>query len=659
MTKPTVHLRPYGSWASPISAALIANGGIGLSECRFDNDNLYWLEARPADDGKRILVKLDAQNNLEDVLPNSFDVRSRVHEFGGGTYDVKNGVIVFSNVFNQRIWKSEPGTEPVPLTSKGVYRYADHCLDLKRRLVFTVREDHTFGSQEVINSIVAVSLDPSEHPGFGHVVISGRDFYSSPRVSPDGKHLVWISWNHPRMPWHGCELWIAEIDQSGNILDPKKIAGGVDESVFQPEWLPNGLLTYVSDVTGFWNLYVHDVDARSSQIMIERENDFGVSQWFFNLNTYAVVSNDLIVCTYSDKGLWRLARIAMDHSNKAYELTDIETIYTEFRSFTSDGKRVVLHAAGPEDDGAVVSLDLTDNSFSVLRSSAAPSVDPRFISKPELVTFATANGDDGYAFYYPPTNPHFIGPNDELPPLLVKSHGGPACSAFSSYNLLFQYWTSRGYAVLDVNYSGSIGFGREYRKRIDGQWGVVDVSDCELAAKHLVAEGKADLERLAITGGSSGGYTSLCALTFGQTFKAGAVHFGISDLNMIRTGTHKFGSRYPESLIGPYPEQKDLWIARSPINNMHRLAVPVIFFQGLDDRIVPPDQTEAMVKAIRQKGLPVSYIAYEDERHGFKKPENIIRTIEAEYYFVSQIFGIVPADVIEPVQIENLKITVS
>jgi dipeptidyl aminopeptidase/acylaminoacyl peptidase len=654
MTNHTKQLRPYGAWSSPISAELVATSGVRLGQTLYDNDDLYWLEGRPSEGGRQVLVRRNAQGEIGDVLPAEFNVRTLAHEYGGGPYTVKNKTVVYSNLSDQRIYKMEDGLKPVPLTEVGPYRYADYVVDWQKRIIFCVQEDHSVAGEQPINSIVAVPLDPATKLGFGDVTVCGCDFFSSPRISPDGRLLAWLSWKHPNMPWDGCELWLGHVDKSAMVSEPRKIAGGPGESIFQPEWLPGGSLTFISDRSGWWNLYIKDLYSDDAVNMTERNNDFGIPQWVFGMSTYAVVSDELIICSFSDKGLWKLAQLKMDSENGKFALTEIKSEFTEVSYFTSNGKTVAIDAAGPAIPGAIVELNLKSLHFTVAKSSASSTVDPKYISAPEPITFDTANGEIAYAFFYPPNNPEFLGTKDELPPLLVKSHGGPTGSASSTFNLGIQYWTSRGFAVVDVNYGGSSGFGREFRQRLNGQWGVVDVQDCENVAAHLVKTGKVDGNRLAITGGSAGGYTTLCALTFGNTFKAGASHFGVSDLKLLMDDTHKFESRYGDTLIGPYPEAKDLYVSRSPVHFTDQLAVPVIFFQGLEDKVVPPSQAEVMVEALRKKGLPVAYIAYEGEQHGFRKAENIKRTIEAEFYFYAAIFGFSPADKIEPVEIENL-----
>ena len=649
-------VRPYGSWESPISADMVASSGLRLSQPVLDGDDLYWIEGRPAESGRQVIVRSDCKGVVSEVLPKTFNARTLVHEYGGGAFSVRGGIVVFSNFSDQRIYKVEAGKEPVAITEPGPWRYADFAIDLARRIVICVKEDHSEVGKEALNSLISVPLDPGATLGSGEMVVCGCDFFSNPRVSPDGRLLAWVSWNHPNLPWDGCELWIGHLDKTGMVSEPRKIAGSPKESIFQPEWLPNGSLVFVSDRSGFWNLYLRDLYEDEATCIIQQENDFGTPAWVFGMSTFACASDEKIVCTFNEKGLWKLAQIELNHDSREYKLTVVESDLTEFGYFTSNGKRVCIWAGGPSQPASIVEFEPTTGKITIIKASARLDFDSAVLSTPKTVAFATDNGEQAYAFVYLPNNPNFKGAEHELPPLLVKSHGGPTGAASSILSLSIQYWTSRGFAVADVNYGGSAGFGRAYRQRLNHNWGVVDVHDCENAAKHLAAEGLVDSTRMAITGGSAGGYTTLCALTFGDTFKAGASHFGVSDAELLALETHKFESRYGDTLFGPYPAEKQLYFDRSPINFTDRLSCPVIFFQGLEDKVVLPNQAEMMVDALKKKGLPVAYIAYEGEQHGFRKAENIKRTIEAEFYFYSQMFGFKPADKIEPVHIENLSL---
>jgi dipeptidyl aminopeptidase/acylaminoacyl peptidase len=450
------------------------------------------------------------------------------------------------------------------------------------------------------------------------------------------------------MPWNGTELWLAEVHADGLLGSRQQVAGGVEESIFQPEWSPDGILHFVSDRTGWWNLYRW----RGGRVepLCPMEAEFGRPQWVFGLSTYTFDSAGRLLCTYTRRGTWQLARL----DTQTLELEPIELPYTDIRSLRASAGRAVFVAGSPTEAAAVVQLDLTSGQREVLRRSTTFSVDPGYLSVPRPIEFPTSHGRTAHAFFYPPTNQEFTAPASERPPVIVSSHGGPTSATSSTLRLDIQYWSSRGIAVVDVNYGGSTGYGRAYWQRLDGQWGIVDVDDCTNAARFLVQSGDADERRLAIHGGSAGGYTTLCALTFRDLFKAGASYYGVSDLEALAKDTHKFESRYLDRLIGPYPQARELYRERSPIHFTDRLACPVILFQGLEDKVVPPDQAERMVESLHRKGLPVAYVAFEGEQHGFRRAENIKRTLDGEMYFYSRVFGFDLADAVEPVLIENL-----
>ncbi|MGC8780144.1 MAG: S9 family peptidase [Anaerolineae bacterium] len=637
---------PYGAWKSPITPELIVEGTVGLSAVRLDGADVYWLESRPTEGGRNVIVRRTPDGRTTDLNPPPFNARTRVHEYGGGEYLVHDGVVYFSNFSDQRLYRQEAGAAPRPITPDGALRYADAAMDARRGRLICVREDHAAADREAINALVAVACDGD--PAGGQVLASGADFYASPRLSPDGSKLAWLSWNHPNMPWDGCELWVADVQADGTLTDARLVAGGPAESVFQPEWSPTGMLYFISDRTGWWNLYRRR-DGRVEPLC-EMAAEFGVPQWVFGLSTYAFVAPERIACAYTQDGIWHLA--LLDTETKAFAPLDLP--YTEVGGVRGGPGGVFFTAASPTEATVIVRLDVAGGAVTVLRRSSAVTVDPGYLSLPQPIAFPTTDGLTAHALYYPPANRDYRAPVGERPPLLVLSHGGPTGATTSALRLGIQFWTSRGFAVVDVNYGGSTGYGRAYRERLNGRWGIVDVDDCVNAARYLVARGLADERRLAICGGSAGGYTTLAALTFRDVFKAGASHFGVSDLEALATDTHKFESRYLDRLVGPYPERRDLYVARSPIHFTDRLATPLILFQGLEDRVVPPDQAEKMFAAVKAKGLPVAYVPFAGEQHGFRKAENIKRTLEAELYFYSRVFGFEPADAIEPVQIVNL-----
>ncbi|MBI3950245.1 MAG: S9 family peptidase [Acidobacteria bacterium] len=643
MTEPKIV--PYGSWKSPITSDLIVSETIGLSEIKLDNNDIYWTEMRPSEGGRYVIVRRTPDGRITDMSPTPFNARTRVHEYGGGAYVVADGMIYFSNFAGQRLYRQTPGLEPQPLTPAKDLRYADGMIDRRRNRLICVREDHTVEGREAVNTLVSVDL---ERGGEGEVLVSGNDFYSSPRISPDGSHLARLAWNHPNMPWDGTELWVAELKEDGSLGRTERVAGGVDESIFQPEWSPDGVLYFISDRTGWWNLYRW----RNGVIepLCEMEVEFGKPQWVFAMSTYAFESAARIICSYNERGTWRLA--SLDAETR--KLEPIEIPYTEIGSVRAAAGRAVFIGGSPTEPLSVVQLDLTTQQIEVLRRASNVTIDPGSLSIPPTIEFPTENGLSAYGFFYSPQNRDYTAPPGERPPLLVKSHGGPTAATSTALNLGIQYWTSRGIAVLDVNYGGSTGYGRTYRERLNGRWGIVDVDDCVNGARYLVAQGLVDGNRLAINGGSAGGYTTLCALTFRNIFKAGASYFGVSDLEALAKDTHKFESRYSDRLVAPYPEGRDLYLERSPINFTDRLSCPVILFQGLEDKIVPPNQAEMMVEALRKKGLPVAYLPFEGEQHGFRRAENIKRSLNAELYFYSKIFGFELAEPVEPVPIENL-----
>ena len=644
---PEPRVAPFGAWKSPITSDLIVSDAIGIGQLALDGDDVYWLETRPTEGGRGVVVRRTPDGQTTDVTPPPFNVRTRVHEYGGGAFAVADGIVYFSHFEDQRLYRQEPGGEPHPLTPELDLRYADGDVDRGRGRMVCVREDHTVAGQEATNTVVSLDLDDG---GPGDVIVSGSDFYSTPRISPDGSRMAWLSWDHPNMPWDGTQLWTGELDAGGAIGERVRVAGGPDESIFQPEWSPDGSLYFVSDRSGWWNLYRWlDGEVES---LCQMEAEFGAPQWGLGMRTYGFASAERIICSYTQRGVWHIA----DFDTGPRTLRPVPTPFTEITraGMVVSSKGVVFGAGSPTMAASVMYHELAGGQTESLRRTSDAEVDDGYVSAPRSIEFPTERGLTAHAFFYPPKNRDYAAPEDKRPPLLVMSHGGPTGTTSSTLNLNVQYWTSRGIAVLDVNYGGSSGYGTEYRRRLNGQWGVVDIDDCVNGATYLVERGEVDGERLAIKGGSAGGYTTLSALTFRDVFKAGASYYGISDLEAMTRDTHKFESRYLDSMIGPYPERRDLYIERSPIHHTDGLSCPIILFQGLEDRVVPPNQAEMMVDAMRKKGLPVAYVPFEGEQHGFRRAENIKRALEAELYFYSRVFGFDLADPVEPVDIENL-----
>lgn len=637
-------IAPYGAWKSPITTDLIVAGGVRLGEPMTDGPDIYWVEGRPAEAGRSVIVRRLPDGRVEDVTPAPFNARTRVNEYGGGAYLAAGGTVYFSNFADGRLYRQDRGETPGPITPEGDWRYADMALDTHRGRLICVREDHTVSGQEPSTALVAIELTGRRTV---QVLISGSDFYSSPRISPDGKRLAWLAWNHPAMPWTGTELWTGVLNEDGSVSQTALLAGGPHESVFQPEWSPDGELHFISDRSGWWNLYRRR--GESLEPLAPMDAEFGVPQWVFGLSTYAFVDRDTIVCAFTQNGVWHLARI--DRATLRFH--EFSLPFTSISGVQAGEGCAVFIGGSPSESESVARCGLALGRPEVIRRSSSISPDPKYVSVPQSIEYPTEDGLMAYAFFYKPHNDDFEAPEGDRPPLIVISHGGPTSSASPTLSLSIQYWTSRGFAVLDVNYGGSAGYGRPYRERLNGRWGVVDVNDCSNGALYLTARGEADAGRTIIRGGSAGGYTTLAALTFRNTFKAGASYYGVSDLELLARDTHKFESHYLESLVGPYPDQRELYRERSPVHFTDRLSCPIIFFQGLDDKVVPPNQAESMIDAMSRKGLPVAYVSFEGEGHGFRKAGNIKRALEAELYFYSKMFRFTPADPIEPVRIDN------
>lgn len=642
---------PYGSWASPITSELLVRGSVRLLEIKVDGDDVYWIESRPTEAGRYVIVRRTPDGRTQDINPAPFNARTRVHEYGGGAFHVDNGTVYFANYADQRVYRQDPGGAPRPITPDLPLRYTDFNSDRRRGRLICVREDHRGAhgpEQDAVNTIVALDSDGGDLETGGTVLLSGADFYSNPRVSPDGTRLCWLSWNHPNMPWDGTELWVGTIASDGSISDARLVAGGENESIFQPEWSPDGILYFVSDRSGWWNLYRW----REEQIeaLAPMEAEFGEPQWVFGQSTYAFASPTRIICAYTQGGRWYIGDLDLTGPT----LRTIPAPWTLVDLIQTGPGFVVFRAATPTEPTAIVRHDLATGQTEVLRRSATVEIDSGYISVPGTIEFPTEGGLTAYGFFYPPKNKDFTGPEGELPPLVVISHGGPTGSSSAAFSLQTQYWTSRGFAILDVNYGGSTGYGRAYRERLNGKWGIVDVDDCVNGARYLAEEGLVDGNRLAIRGWSASGYTTLAALTFRSVFKAGASHYGISDLEAMVRDTHKFESRYLDRLVAPYPEGRDVYLERSPIHFVDRLSCPLILFQGLEDKVVPPNQAQMMYEAVKAKGLPVALVLFEGEQHGFRKAENIRRALDGEWYFLSRVFGFELPEPIEPVEIENL-----
>ncbi|MCC0177577.1 S9 family peptidase [Waterburya agarophytonicola K14] len=651
----TSQVATFGSWKSPITSDLIVSKTIGIGGIAINNEDIYWLEKRPQEKGRSSIVAcfgdkpkaMATRRGIKNITPPGLSVRTKVHEYGGGAYAVAQDTLYFSNYADGRIYQQVLDRQPQPLTNKIHQRYADIVVDSHRNRLICVCEDREQQDAEAKNILVTIDLIT----GKIQTLVEGDDFYSSPRLSRDGKQLAWLSWNHPHMPWDSTYLWVANLNDAGVIDRPKLVAGGEEESICEPKWSNDGRLYFSSDRTNWWNLYRRNING-SIEILHQMAAEFAYPHWVFGLSTYGFIGGDRLICTYSADGSWHLGMI--DLTTK--QLETIKTRYTNISDLQASESGFVVFVGGtPTETSAVVKLDLDNRKEQILKRTGDLTIDPGYLALPEAIAFPTADDLTAHGWYYPPTNQDYSAPTDELPPLIVKSHGGPTAAASVDLNLRVQYWTSRGFGYLDVNYGGSIGYGRQYRQRLDGKWGIVDVEDCVNGAKYLVDRVQVDGDRLVITGSSAGGYTTLAALTFRDTFKAGASYYGVSDLEILAKDTHKFESRYLDRLIGKYPEDKAIYQERSPIYHVQQLNCPVIFFQGLEDKVVPPNQAEMMFSSIKEKGLPAAYVAFEQEAHGFRIADNIKKALDSEFYFYSQIFGFEPAEAIEPIEIINLK----
>lgn len=650
----------YGSWPSPIDATTVYSDSLGLDDPHTDGTDLYWLEGRASEGGRMVLVRQSADGTTTDLTPPPWNVRSRVHEYGGGGYAVAEGQVVFVEFATGQVVRLDADGTPTPITpdaGNAAVRYGGLCLDLDRRVVFAVREDHRPSDREPVNTLVRLDLD-GDNADFGVVLdgfgAQGPDFVSAPSRSPDGQHLAWVTWRHPDMPWDSSELYVGQLDTAGDLTGDRHrgpVAGGPGESVEEPTWISADQLVYISDRTGWANLYRLELSGASSAVHpIDR--DFGAPGWVLRHRTMVLAGPGRLAATWSEDGFGRLGLLDLEDGS----LTPLELEVTSLRGgldVTADGDLVAI-CRFADRPAALARITPSTGAVQPVRASATVQVDRGLISRPEPVSWTSEDGATAYGFYYPPANSAVQGPADQAPPLIVMSHGGPTGATVPAFSLPLLYWTSRGYAVLDVNYGGSTGYGRAYRERLRDRWGHVDVADCVTGAEHLADSGRADRDRLAIRGGSAGGYTTLAALTFRDTFTAGASYYGVSDLAALAAETHKFESRYLDSLVGPWPQAEETYRERSPIHHVDRLSCPIILLQGLEDRVVPPNQASLMAQAARANGLPVAHLEFAGEGHGFRSLEALVAALQAEAYFYGRVFERPPADDLPEITIDNL-----
>jgi len=651
MSEPRV--QPYGSWASPISIDMAVSSSVALQQPRIDGDDIYWTEGRPLEKGRQVIVRHRANGTIEDVTPPGFNARTMAHEYGGGWYAVHAGTVFFVNIEDERIYVQPSGAAPRPLTAAGPFRYGDLWFDDAHGRLLCIREDFTDvdaakrgpdgRAQEPREALVAI--DPES--GAATVLATGYDFFSTPRPTRDGSRLAWLAWRHPNMPWDTTELWLADIGEDGLPRNAQMIAGGGEESIVQPEWAPDGTLVFVSDRSGWWNLYRWSESG--AQPVAPMSAEFAGPQWIFGMTWYGIDDDGTIVAAARGNARENLWLITPDGASRRLEVPD-----DDIASLVVGGGRIVYIGGSATEPSAVVALERGSGERQVLRRSFEVEFPTEYVSRPEPITFPTSHGAEAHALFYRPNNPDFTGRPGELPPLIVAVHGGPTSNAGGVLSLGKQFFTSRGFAVVDVDYRGSSGYGRAYMRQLDGKWGEYDIDDVVAAARFLADRGEVDGARLAIRGGSAGGFTTLSALAFRDVFAAGASYFGVGDLGALARDTHKYESHYLDRLVAPWPAGEAVYRERSALFHADRISRPLLVLQGEDDLVVPIAQAEEMVAALRQNGVPYAYIAFPGEGHGFRRAANIRRSLEAEVSFYAQLFGFTPADDFEPIKVENL-----
>ncbi|HET7031147.1 MAG TPA: prolyl oligopeptidase family serine peptidase [Candidatus Limnocylindrales bacterium] len=645
MTERTI--APFGSWASPFPIELLTKGAAVFGEIRAQAGVRWWLEGRAEEGGRQVLVRREPDGTITRLTPEGFNVRNRVQEYGGGAYAIDADVVVVSEFATGRLHRVVAPEQLQPLTREDrAWRYADLAVDRARNRLLAVREDHEPETLkrhgEAENALVAIDLASGEVT----VLSEGFDFYSSPRLSPDGRQLAWLRWSHPRMPWDGTELVLADLDRGGRPAHERVVAGSATDWIAQPRWSPQGVLHFAAEPDGWLNLYRLDPAERPERAQLPIEAEFAFPDWTFGLASYAFAADGTIVAVGRSGARDRLHRIAPDGTT-----TVIDLPFTEMSYVSVDGDAAVFRGAAPDRPWSIRELDLRSGSWRDLRQSSGFRPDPADVSLGTPVEFPTSGDRTAFGILYRPISRTHEGPPGSRPPLIVTSHGGPTAQASTAFAILIQLFTSRGFTVLDVDYGGSTGYGKAYRKRLEGEWGVVDVDDCVNGAAWLARQGLVDEGALAIRGGSASGYTTLAALTFRDTFGAGTSYFGIGDLETFDHQTHKYESRYTWTLVGKYPERKDLYDARSPLKHTEQISCPVLILQGAEDRIVPPAQAEQIVDALWERRIPHAYLLFAGEDHGFRAAANIIRAFEAELSFYGQVFGFAPADPIEPIEL--------
>jgi len=643
---------PSGSWPSAISADLVAGKSPRYSEpCihQYESkERIFWLETQAHEKG-RVAIMCHEEGNTRCVLPAPLNCRSKVHEYGGGCYCIDGNQLFFVLADDQRIYKADISQEqfiPEALTpEEGGLRFSDLIFDSQHKRIIAVCEDHA-NEGEPKNTLVSIPIDASLQVD---VLAQGEDFYAYPRLDPTGTLLCWISWNHPNMPWGTTKLWLAEINHLGLLENKKHLVPQETASIFQPNWSPDGDLYYVSDINNWWNIYQLPKQELLSnkptpKAITNLNAEFATPLWVFRMQTYDFLDSETLLTSFTQNGRWQLGKVFLPTK----KLEKLDTKFDDISSINANkGSSVFIGANANTASGIIKNIHKTQQL-----SNSQISINKENLSAPIAVEFPTSEGETAHGFYYPPTHESFD--SEESPPMIFICHGGPTGATSTALNLKIQYWTNRGFAVMDVNYRGSTGYGRDYRNRLNKRWGELDVDDMSAAADYAVAQGWTSKDKKIIKGSSAGGYTVLASLCFTNTFNAGVSLYGIGDLCALAEDTHKFEARYLDSLVGDYPEEQDIYIQRSPIHHVDKLSCPILVFQGLEDKVVPPSQAEAIVAAAESKGLPIAYVSFEDEGHGFRNPANIKTMLDAEHSFYCQIFDLQHPENLPKLAIKNL-----
>jgi dipeptidyl aminopeptidase/acylaminoacyl peptidase len=624
----------YGAWVSPITAASIFEASDNISYLTVEDDQLYFVESKASANGKNLLFKLNKSNVAIQLTSSKVSVRSRVHEYGGRPYLVNGEHIYYSEFSDQKIYHISPDSSPEAITSRGL-RYMECIVDQKNSRLICVREDHR-GIGEPVNTLVAISLNEAN---VETILFEGTDFVSGPQLSPDGKSVAFVTWSHPNMPWDDTQLQVINFSEDGSVEGVVEVPQDGNVSIKHPHYSRDGTLYFIADFENWWTLYRVD-KSTGQQNKPQRVLDEKIE-----INSYGFENNNYAIIAYSMQGSAHIARVNLSTG----EMTNIGNIFSSADSISVANNAVYFRGSTPSSANAI--YQLTANQIEKIYQPSGPDIEKGFLSVPQSIEFPTGINEIAYGFYYPPQNNDYTGAKDTLPPLIVKVHGGPVSATDSSLNPGIQFWTSRGFAVFDVNHRGSTGYGRTFRKKLYPNWGIVDVEDASNGVKWLASEGFIDADKVAIRGGSAGGYTTLAALAFQDVFKAGTSYYGISDLGILASDTHKFESRFLDQLIGPYPEMKSVYDQRSPINSVENITAPLLLLQGLDDKVVPPNQSELIFTALKDNGIATAYITFEGEGHGFRQPANNIKALNSELSFYGQVFGFVPAGDIDAIQL--------